>query len=329
MSQEFASTGETVLVTGAAGFIGSNLCQELLAQGFRVVGVDNFDDTYPRAFKEEHLVSCKEHSHFELVELDICDREALLALAKRVTPTYIVHLAAKADTRVAVDEPLPYVDTNITGTLNVFDASREVGVKNIVSASSSSVYGNDEHIPWKETSSADHPISPYGATKRAGELFAYAYHHNFGLNITCLRFFNVYGENNRPGMVPYKWTRALLLGEEIEMSGGGTRKRDYTYIGDIIAGVTVAMRKPLGYEIINLGNSSPLSLKELLSVLEQATGVAGKVKERPSHKASVEETYADISKAKELLGWEPKTSTADGMARLVAWMRAHRLEESK
>lgn len=316
---------ETVLVTGAAGFIGSNLCRELLARGFRVVGVDNFDDTYSRAFKETQIAPCVGNPNFELVELDICDRAKLTELAKRVTPLYIVHLAAKADTRKAVEDPFPYVDTNITGTLNVFDVGREVGIKNIVSASSSSVYGNDTEVPLKESASASHPISPYGATKRAGELFAYSYHHNFGLNITCLRFFNAYGENNRPNMVPYKWALALLRGEEIEMSGGGTRRRDYTYIDDIVAGTIAAMQKPLGYEIINLGNSSPLSLKELLAIFEKVIGSTAQVKERPSHKASVEETYADVSKAKQLLDWEPTTPIEEGILRLVAWVRANRL----
>jgi UDP-glucuronate 4-epimerase len=316
---------EKVLITGVAGFIGSNVAKALLDEGFDVVGVDNFDDTYERAFKEEHLASCAGNPHFELLELDICEREKLMALAKRVLPDYIVHLAAKADTRNAVENPFPYVDTNIVGTLNVFDAGKEVGVKNIAAASSSSVYGNSTEVPFKESSSADHPISPYGATKRAGELFAYAYHHNFGLNITCLRYFNVYGEHNRPSMVPYKWAKALLRGEEIEMSGGGTRRRDYTYIGDIVAGTIAAMKKPLGFEIINLGNSSPLSLKELLAVFEKVIGVTAKVKERPSYKASVEETFADVSKAKELLGWEPKTPVEEGISRLVAWIRANRL----
>ncbi len=317
---------ETVLVTGVAGFIGSNLCRELLAQGYRVVGVDNFDEfLYARAFKETQIAPCVGNPYFELVELDICDRTKLMELAKRVAPTYIVHLAAKANTRAAVNDPFPYVDTNIIGTLNIFEVGKELSVKNIASASSSSVYGNDTDLPLKESSPADHPISPYGATKRAGELFAYAYHHNFGLNITCLRFFNAYGENNRPDMVPYRWALALLKGEEIEMSGGGTRRRDYTYIGDIVAGIIAAMKKPLGFEIINLGNSSPLSLNELLAVFEKVIGVKAQVKERPSHKASVEETFADVSKAKELLGWEPTTPTEEGISRLVAWMRANRL----
>lgn len=316
---------ETILVTGAAGFVGSNLCRALLDQGFAVVGVDNFDDTYDRSFKEEQIAPCLGDTHFELVELDIRDREAFLALCKRVAPASIAHLAAKADTRAAVADPYPYIDTNVTGTLNVFEAAKEVGVKNVVFVSSSSVYGNDAMVPWRESAAADHPISPYGATKRAGELFAHAYHHNFGLNITCLRYFNAYGEHNRPGMVPYKWALALLRGEEIEISGGGSRKRDYTYVGDTVAATIAALRKPLGFEIINVGNSSPVSLTELLAVFEKVIGVKAQVKERPSHPASVEETYADVTKAKELLGWEPVTPIEEGISRLVAWVRANRL----
>ncbi len=316
---------EKVLITGAAGFVGSNLAAELLAAGYAVVGVDNFDDTYERRFKEEQIAPCRAHEHFELVELDICDKEALGALFARTKPELVVHLAAKADTRAAVDDPFPYIQNNIIGTLNIFEASKTGGVKNIVFVSSSSVYGNSTQVPWSEDAAADEPLSPYGATKRACELFAHAYHHNFGLNITCLRYFNVYGENNRPGMVPYKWAGALLRGEEIEISGAGTRKRDYTYVGDTVRATILALQKPLGFEIINVGNNHPLSLKELLGVFEKVIGTTAKVRERPSHKASVEETYANVSKAKELLGWEPRMPIEEGVGRLVAWFRQKRL----
>ncbi len=316
---------ETVLVTGAAGFVGSNLCHSLLKEGYAVVGVDNFDDTYERSFKEEHLAECVSHPHFQLVELDIKDRKGVQELFARTTPTLVAHLAAKADTRAAVEDPYPYLDTNLTGTLNIFEAAKESGVANIVFVSSSSVYGNDTAVPWQESAAADKPISPYGATKRAGELFAHAYHHNFGLNITCLRYFNAYGEHNRPGMVPYKWALALLKGEPIEISGDGGRKRDYTYVGDTVAATIAALRKPLGFEIINIGNSNPLSLKELLAVFEKTLAITAEVISRPSHTASVEVTCADITKAKRLLGWEPTTSIDEGIGRLVAWVREHRL----
>src|SRR3989344_1347180 len=283
---------ETVLVTGVAGFVGSNLSQVLLEEEYRVVGVDNFDDTYDTRFKEEHIVPSLSDHNFELVRLDIRDRPVLMELFKRARPTLIAHLAAKVDTRAAVENPYPYVEHNIIGLLNVLDAAKEVGVKNLVFVSSSSVYGNDTEVPWREDAKADRPLSPYGATKRAGELFAHAYHHNFGLNITCLRYFNAYGEHNRPTMVPYLWTQALLRGEEIEFSGSGERKRDYTYVGDTVKATVAALKKPLGFEIINIGNSHPLSLRELLAVFEKVIGVKAKIKERASHKASVEETYA-------------------------------------
>ncbi|MBI5405877.1 GDP-mannose 4,6-dehydratase [Candidatus Kaiserbacteria bacterium] len=325
MNQQ-SSRKDTVLVTGVAGFVGSNLALALLEAGYRVVGIDNFDDTYDPAFKEAQIAPALGNPDFELMRLDIREKAALAAALRRAHPRFVVHLAAKADTRLAVADPHTYVDNNITGSINLFETIRDVGdVENTLYVSSSSVYGNDPDIPWRESAAADRPLSPYGATKRAVELFAHAYHHNFGMNITCLRYFNVYGENNRPNMVPYKWTKALLTGGVIELSGAGTRKRDYTYVGDTIRGTILAMTKPFGYEVINLGNNRPLSLTELLAVLEKVTGVKANVEARESSKASVEETYADISKAKELLGWEPVTPVEEGMARLVEWFKANRL----
>lgn len=320
---------KTVLVTGVAGFIGSNLAHALLERGYRVVGIDNFDDTYDAKFKEEHVAPFLTHKEFALVRMDIRDGEKLLELAKREKPSYIVHLAAKADTRNAVETPGVYISVNIEGTLNVLEAARQAGAERTVVASSSSVYGNDTEIPYKETATADRPISPYGATKRAVEHLAHTYRHNFGMNVVCLRYFNVYGENNRPTMMPYKWTEALLAGKEIELSGEGTRKRDYTYVGDAVAATILAMEKPLGFEVINIGNNNPLSLVEMLALFEKVIGVKAKVRSRKSNHPSVEITYADITKAKKLLGWEPKTSTEEGIKKLVAWFRAHRLENGK
>ena len=316
---------ETILVTGAAGFVGSNLTQRLLEEGYRVVGVDNFDSSYDPRFKEAHVAPFASDPNFKLVRLDICNSEELEKVFAEEKPTLVAHLAAKVDTRAAVEDPHTYVDTNIHGTLNVLEASRKADVKNVVFVSSSSVYGNDTALPWTENAAADHPLSPYGATKRAGELFAYAYHHNFGLPITCLRYFNVYGENNRPTMVPYVWAEALLRGKEVELAAGGTRKRDYTYVGDTVEATVAALKKPLGFEIINIGNNHPVSLKELLQIFEKVTGTKAQVKERAGHHASVEETYADITKAKNFLGWEPKVSIEEGVERLVAWFKANRL----
>ena len=314
---------KTILVTGVAGFIGSNLAEALLKRGYRVVGIDNFDDTYNPQFKEQHVASCLQHEQFLLERVDIRDRAALETVFTRAQPDAVAHLAAKADTRAAVANPYPYLENNIDGMVNVLEVAKNVS--NIVFASSSSVYGNDPHVPWKESATADRTLSPYGATKRAGEILAYTYHHNFNTPITCLRYFNAYGERNRPNMVFYRWAQALLQGEAIELSGEGTRKRDYTYVGDTVEATIAALEKPLGYEIINIGNNKPASLVELLHVFEKVIGVTAQVHKRPSAPMSVEETYADITKAKTLLGWEPHTSLEEGVSRFIAWFRANRL----
>ncbi len=319
---------ETVLVTGAAGFIGSNLIKTLLEAGYKVVGVDNYDDTYDPAFKEEHVAPFTTNGQFTIHRIDIRDLPAMREVFEKSRPHYVVHLAAKADTRDAVKNPSIYTSVNIEGTLNILELCREYPVKNLIIASSSSVYGNSPQVPWTEDETADRPLSPYGATKRSTEILAYTYHHNFNMPITCLRYFNAYGENNRPNMVPYIWGLKLLRGEAIEMSGEGSRKRDYTYIGDIVRGTVLAMEKPLGFEVINLGNNTPVSLRELLAMLEKVIGTTGTVESRPSDKASVEVTYADVQKAKRLLGWEPEVPLEDGITRLVAWLRTNRLEEA-
>ena len=320
---------KTVLVTGCAGFIGSNLTKALLEKGYRIIGVDNFDDTYDTRFKEANIAPFLTNANFVLHRVDIRDVPALTAVFEADKPSYVVHLAAKADTRKAVDTPRIYTSVNIDGTLNILELCREYPVENLVVASSSSVYGNSSHVPFTEDQSADQPISPYGATKRAVELFAHTYHHNFGMNITCLRYFNAVGENNRPNMVPYIWTEKFLHDDEIEISGDGSRRRDYTYIGDIVRGTILAMEKPLGFEVINLGNNTPASLNELLAIFEKVVDTKVKVKNRPSHSASVEVTYANVDKAKKLLDWAPTTSLEEGITKLVAWFRLNRLEEFK
>lgn len=316
---------KTVVVTGGAGFIGSNLVGSLLEKGYRVACVDNFDDTYALELKEGHIAQFLDNKNFALYRVDIRDIVLLQEVFEKEKPSYVVHLAAKADTRKAVSIPRVYTSVNIDGTVNILELARDYAVENLVIASSSSVYGNTERLPWSERETADRPLSPYGATKRAIELLAHAYHHNFGMNITCLRYFNAYGENNRPGMVPYIWANALLKNEPIEISGQGERKRDYTYVGDVVRGTVLAMEKPLGFEVLNIGNSNPVSLKELLTVFEKVIGTKAEVHTRPSHSASVEDTYADVQKAKELLGWEPTISIEEGITRLVSWFRNNRL----
>jgi nucleoside-diphosphate-sugar epimerase len=319
---------KTVLVTGAAGFIGSNLTQALLEQGYRVVGVDNFDDTYNPAFKEEHIAPFLTNPNFALHRIDIRDLLALRAVFEIEKPSLVAHLAGKADTRDAVKNPEVYLSVNMDGTLNILELAREFAVENMAIASSGSVYGNNPNIPWQEDENTNFPLSAYGVTKKAVEMLAYTYHHNFNMNVSCLRYFNVYGENNRPSMVPYKWGMAFLLGEEIELSGEGVRQRDFTYVGDVVSGTILALTKPLGFEVLNISNSSPTSLNELISVFEKVTGKTVSIRKRESHNASVNEMFADNSKAKKLLGWEPQVSLEEGITRLIGWLRANRLEKS-
>lgn len=318
---------ETILITGGAGFIGSNCISALLAQGVsRVVCVDNFDPVYEPHYKEAHIAPFLSHSQFVLYRVDIRDQNALREVFERERPTRIIHLAARADTRKAVLAPHEYVTVNVSGTLNVLECAREYGVLMTVLASSSSVYGNNPDTPWSEESDTDHPLSPYGATKKATELLAHSYHHNFGMQIVCLRFFNVYGENNRPEMVPYIWAEEFTKQDgSIEISGDGSRKRDYTYVGDIVRGVISAVYADLGYEIINLGHGSPLSLRELLGLFETVCEKKLPVRTRTSHAASAEITYADTAKAERLLAWKPDVTHEEGIRRLVAWFRTHRM----
>jgi UDP-glucuronate 4-epimerase len=318
---------KTILVTGGAGFIGSSAIEALLAEpDTYVVCVDNYDDTYDKDFKLDNISGCIAHARCTIYDVDITDRDALFSVFEKHAITHILHLAAKADTRKAVIDPYVYVDTNITGTLNVLEAAVRYDVPHIVAASSSSVYGNNRTLPWSESDYNLHPISPYGVTKLASEHIAYTYHTNHNRSVTMLRFFNVYGERNRPGMVPYIWAESFLTDTPIEISGDGSRRRDYTYIGDIVRGILLALEKPFGYEVINLGYGSPLSLRELLHLFETVTEKKVPVSNRRSHSASVDATYADTTKARTLLGWEPAVSHQEGILRLVSWFKEHRLK---
>lgn len=317
-----------ILVTGGAGFIGSATIAQLLQNSdTQIVCVDNFDDSYDRKFKLDNIAAFASNDRFTLHEVNIVDRESLDRVFSESKPTQVLHLAAKADTRNAVENPYIYIDTNITGTLNVFELSVAHGVELVVAASSSSVYGNNANVPWQETNKDLQPLSPYGVTKLSTEYLGYTYFKNHQLPITMLRYFNAYGEYNRPNMVPYIWTEQIMAGEPLRISGDGSRRRDYTYIGDIARGTVKALETPLGFEVLNMGHGSPLSLKELLDLLQKATGTKPEVISRPSHPASVEETYADTNKAKKLLGWEPEVSHEEGIERLVTWFTDHRLKK--
>jgi len=312
-------TEGAVLVTGAAGFIGSHLSEALVARGRTVVGYDNFDPFYPREVKEQNLAGLAAESRFRLVEGDILDRDRLTAAFRDHGVTQVVHLAALAGVRPSIQDPYRYQLVNVLGTANLLEAAREFRVDRFLFGSSSSVYGNNTKVPFAEDDPVDHPISPYAATKKAGELFCHTYHHLFGLPVTCLRFFTVYGPRQRPDLAIAKFTRLIDEGRPIPYYGDGTTRRDYTYIDDILAGVLAALDRPAPYRIYNLGESETTSLMDLVALIEGALGKKAAIDRQPPQPGDVEVTYADISRARAELGYAPTTPIARGVPRYVAW----------
>lgn len=309
-----------VLVTGAAGFIGSHVCEALLRRGARVTGIDCFDEFYPRSVKQRNVAACLAHDHFKLLEADIRDEAAMARAIEGVQA--IVHLAARAGVRLSIENPLLYQDVNIRGTSVLLEAARQAGIQKFVFASSSSVYGNNPKVPFSETDNVDHPISPYAATKKAGELICHTYHHLFGMDVTCLRFFTVYGPRQRPDLAIHKFARLIEAGKSIPVFGDGTMRRDYTYVDDIVAGVIAAIDLIKGYKIYNLGNANPVSLSEVIEGIEQALGRKAIIERLPSQPGDVERTFADITAAQRDLGYAPQTDFATGLAAFAAWLRA-------
>ena len=313
-----------VLVTGGAGFIGSHLSQRLLREGYEVVCLDNFDAFYDPAIKRKNLAeiqATKGDGEFQLVEGDIRNKGMLEDLFKRSSFDLVIHLAARAGVRPSIQQPLLYEEVNVTGTLNLLEVCREFGVMDLIFGSSSSVYGKNPTVPFTEADRLEAMISPYAVTKRVGELFCYAYHHLYGLNIFCLRFFTVYGPRQRPEMAIHKFTRLIHEGEQIPLFGDGTSRRDYTYIDDIVEGIMGAVRNLGGYEIFNLGESKTIPLRGLVSLLEGALGKKAVVEELPEQPGDVPITYADISKARRLLGYDPQVGIEEGVERFVRWFQ--------
>ncbi|MDH5526004.1 MAG: GDP-mannose 4,6-dehydratase [Nitrospirota bacterium] len=309
----------TILVTGAAGFIGSHLCEALLARGERVVGVDNFDPFYPRAVKERHLAAFSGHPNFTFVEGDILDLPLLSAAFATHRVDRVVHLAALAGVRPSIERPLDYQRVNVNGTANILECCREADVGNLVFASSSSVYGNNEKVPFAESDRVDHPISPYAATKKAGELMCHTWHHLYGFPVTCLRFFTVFGPRQRPDLAIAKFTRMIDRGEPIPLFGDGTTRRDYTYIDDIIAGTVAALDRPTPYAIYNLGGSVTTPLAGLVQLIEKALGRQAVIERKPMQPGDVVATWADVACAKRDLGYTPHTPLEEGIRRYVEW----------
>ncbi len=309
-----------VLVTGAAGFIGSHLCERLLADGCTVVGVDNFDDFYDPQIKRRNIDDCVKNSNFQLFKADIRDSAAMAeAIGQGVE--IIVHLAAKAGVRPSIAQPLLYSDVNINGTMVMLELAKEHEIDKFIFASSSSVYGNNEKVPFSEDDNVDFPISPYAATKKAGELICHTYHHLCEMSITCLRFFTVYGPRQRPDLAIHKFARLIERGEPIPVYGDGTMMRDFTYIDDIIAGIVAAMNKCSGFNVYNLGESEPIKVNDLIAEIENALGRKAVKEYLPVQPGDVERTYADVTKARKDLAYNPATSIRAGLANFVEWLR--------
>lgn len=312
---------ETILVTGGAGFIGSHLLERLLGRGDRIICIDNFDPYYPPEVKRRNIEHIINDKNLELIESDIRNKEELGRVFNVHTIDSIVHLAARAGVRASISDPHLYQDVNIGGTLNLLELAREHGIENFVFGSSSSVYGGSDRIPFHEDDSLTPPLSPYAATKQAGELFCHTYHHLYSIPVTCLRFFTVYGPRQRPDMAIHKFTSLIDRGEEIPLYGDGSSQRDYTYISDIIEGIVSAVDKKLDFGIINLGESQTTRLTRLISLCEENLGKKAKVKKLPDQPGDVPITFADISKAKTLLGYDPQVNIEDGIALFVQWHR--------
>jgi UDP-glucuronate 4-epimerase len=311
------------LVTGTAGFIGSHLTERLLSDGWTVVGVDSFDAFYDPAIKRRNIASCLSHPAYRLIEADIRDKAAMEQAVEPGTDV-IVHLAARAGVRPSIAEPALYADVNINGTVTLLEAARERGVPKFVFASSSSVYGNNRKVPFSEDDNVDFPISPYAATKKAGELICHTYHHLYGLAINCLRFFTVYGPRQRPDLAIHKFARLIEDGKPLPVYGDGTMMRDFTYIDDILNGIVAAMDRCDGYEIYNLGESQPIALSDLIAEIERALGKKAIRQQLPLQPGDVDRTYADVAKAETYLGYRPSTDIRTGLAHFVAWFRQER-----
>lgn len=315
-----SAKAETILVTGAAGFIGSHVTQALLKEGHHIVAVDNMNEYYDPKLKYRRLALFKKDITF--YKLNIADRAALEKVFKKHKIDKICHLAAQAGVRYSIENPFVYGQSNIIGTMNVFEMAKQYRVPHIVFGSSSSVYGLAK-TPFREDADVGMPISIYAATKRAGELIAHNYCHLFGLSISCLRFFTVYGPWGRPDMSPHIFTLAILKGEPLTLYNNGNMKRDFTYVTDVVSGILAALKKPLGFIIFNIGNDAPVKLVDYIHTIERASGKKANINFKPLQPGDVVDTHADIRKARKLIGYNPKTGIEAGIKHFVEWYRGY------
>ncbi len=308
-----------ILITGAAGFIGSNLVDRLLNHGNQILGIDNFDAFYDKKIKLTNLLKAQQEVNFKFSEIDIMDLDNLRQYFKENQIDVIIHLAAKAGVRPSIENPDTYFETNVMGTLNVLNCMKEFNIKKLIFASSSSVYGNNFKVPFSESDNVDFPISPYAASKKAAELLCHTYHHLFGFEIFCLRFFTVYGPRQRPDLAISKFIQNILDNQPITLFGAGNTKRDYTFIDDIIWGICSSINKLKGFEVINLGESQTISLIELVTEIEKAVGKKAIIEWKKMQQGDVFQTYADITKANLLLDYNPSTSIEAGLKKQLEW----------
>ncbi len=309
----------SILVTGGAGFIGSHVLDRLALMGRRAVCLDNFNDYYSAAVKRDNIAGALASGAVELVEGDICDLELCRRVFEQHSVRQVIHLAARAGVRPSIREPRLYERVNCQGTVNLLGCARETGTDLFIFGSSSSVYGLSERVPFREDDPAERPISPYAATKRAGELMCHTYHHLYGLRAVSLRFFTVYGPRQRPDLAITKFVRLIGAGRPIPVYGDGSSRRDYTYVSDIVDGVIAALESDLDYEIINLGNSNPVTLSRMIGMVEEALGTKAEIDRRPDQPGDVPVTCADICKARRLLGYEPRFPFAEGLKAFGQW----------
>lgn len=316
---------KTYFITGGAGFIGSSLTKKLLDNGNKVVAIDNFNSYYDPKLKERNVQEFYQNSNYKLYKGDIRNREEVKKIFDENNIDVIVHLAAMAGVRPSIEDPVLYQEVNGLGTQIILEEAHLHDVMNLVMASSSSVYGNCKEVPFKENIIVDYAISPYAATKKANEVMAHVYHKLYHMNILMLRFFTVYGPKQRPDLAINKFTRLMLNNEEIPMFGDGSTSRDYTYIDDIVDGIikscAYATTHNDVYEILNIGSNNPISLKEMIEIIGEELGVKPKIKELPMQPGDVDQTYADISKAKELIGYEPSISFKEGIKKFIKWYK--------
>jgi UDP-glucuronate 4-epimerase len=308
-----------VMVTGGAGFIAFHLICRLLSDKAEVSILDNFNDFYDPQLKRRNVLDLQSRGPVTLHEVDILDGNKLQQVFQQVQPEAVIHLAAWAGVRPSLERPQIYTDVNVTGTVNLLELAKRYRVERFIFGSSSSVYGGSSRVPFREDDPVDQPVSPYAATKRAGELLCHTYSHNYGLNVTCLRFFTVYGPRQRPEMAIHKFAALIRDGLEVPVFGNGQTKRDYTYVDDIVSGITAAVRVNPRFEILNLGESHTIALLELIAILENALGKKARLRFLPEQPGDMPITYADISRSRKLLNYDPRTPIEDGIERFAEW----------